>query len=131
MGGMNFRKLRSFNLALLAKQGWRLPTNPDSLVGQIYKAKYHPTSIFMDATPKANPSLIWRSILAAQDILRRGARWRIGKSDRMLVWEDPWLPDMSNPRVESPLAIGLEHVMSILKTHFIPIFFLGFSSFMR
>ncbi|XP_019150180.1 PREDICTED: uncharacterized protein LOC109146988 [Ipomoea nil] len=38
-GGMGFKKLSSFNLALLAKQGWRLLTNPNSLVARLYKAR--------------------------------------------------------------------------------------------
>ena len=33
-------------------------------MSRIYKARYHPTS-FMDEIPRASPSLIWRSILAA------------------------------------------------------------------
>lgn len=31
-GGMGFRNLQAFNLAMLAKQGWRLVMNLDSLV---------------------------------------------------------------------------------------------------
>jgi hypothetical protein len=37
-GGMGFRDLRAFNEALLAKQGWRLMTNPHSLIARLFKA---------------------------------------------------------------------------------------------
>lgn len=40
VGGLGFRRVHEFNLALLAKQGWRLLTDPSSLVsnfkGQIF-----------------------------------------------------------------------------------------------
>ena len=41
-GGMGFKKLKQFKLALLAKQGWRLQTNHTSLVYRVFKAKYFP-----------------------------------------------------------------------------------------
>lgn len=41
-GGMGFRKLRSFNIALVGKQGWRLLINENSLVSRVYKARYYP-----------------------------------------------------------------------------------------
>ena len=55
-GGMGFRNLQAFNLAMLAKQGWRLLTNPSSLVARIYKAKYYPTSDVLGAKMGCNPS---------------------------------------------------------------------------
>lgn len=38
--GLGFRDLASFNLALLAKQAWRLLQNPYSKVAKIYREKY-------------------------------------------------------------------------------------------
>lgn len=49
-GGLGCRDYRSFNLALLAKQGWRLLNNPSSLVAQVLKAKYFYCCDFMHAT---------------------------------------------------------------------------------
>lgn len=48
-GGMGFRDFHSFNLALLAKQCWRLWNQPDSLVGQIMRAKYYPDCDILEA----------------------------------------------------------------------------------
>ncbi|GKV43150.1 hypothetical protein SLEP1_g50482, partial [Rubroshorea leprosula] len=38
-GGLGFRAMRDFNLAMLGKQGWRLLTYPDSLAARLMKAK--------------------------------------------------------------------------------------------
>ena len=55
-GGLGFRDLKKFNLALLAKQGWRLQTNSSSLFYRVYKAKYFPSCDFMDAQLDGQPS---------------------------------------------------------------------------
>lgn len=55
-GGLDFRRLRDFNLSMLAKQGWRLVTNVNSLVTRVMRAKYFPHSDFLNATLGANPS---------------------------------------------------------------------------
>lgn len=39
-GGLGFRDIHSFNLAMLAKQGWRLWERPKSLCARILRAKY-------------------------------------------------------------------------------------------
>ena len=40
-GGMGFKKLHEFNLALLGKQGWLLVNDSESLVARIFKGKYY------------------------------------------------------------------------------------------
>ena len=74
MWGMGFKQLKQFNLALLAKQGWRLQLGHESLVYKVFKARYFPRCNFVQAGIGSNPSYAWRSIMATQDIVRRGIR---------------------------------------------------------
>jgi hypothetical protein len=68
---MGFRDLEVFNLALLAKQGWRLIQQPESLVAQILRDKYYNGCDFMDASKGKSISYAWRSILNAREVLDR------------------------------------------------------------
>ena len=64
-GGMGFRDLKSFNLAMLAKQGWRLLQDKGSLLYRCFKAKYFPRCDFLDAMDCQNSSFVWKSLLVA------------------------------------------------------------------
>jgi hypothetical protein len=77
-GGMGFRDLESFNKALLAKQCWRILQNPESLVAKIFKAKYFPRGMILTAQLGRRPSYVWKSLWAAQDLLKTGIKWRVG-----------------------------------------------------
>ncbi|KAL6228156.1 hypothetical protein ACLB2K_002110 [Fragaria x ananassa] len=76
-GGMGFKNLYAYNLALLAKQGWRFMSQPNSLVTRVFKARYFPTVLFQDAQLGDNPSYPWRSILEGRYVLQAGVKWRI------------------------------------------------------
>ena len=117
-GGMGFRKFHEFNLAMLGKQGWRLLQKPSSLVAQIFKARYYHSSSFLEANIGPNPSYVWRSVLASQELIRRGVRRRIGSGEKVNIWSEPWLPDLSNPMVETPKIARLEQatVSSLIST---------------
>ena len=44
----------------------------------------------------SNPSYLWSSIMAAQDIVKEGSRRRIGNGENTKVWNTPWLPGQGN-----------------------------------
>ncbi|KAL5564135.1 hypothetical protein UlMin_027299 [Ulmus minor] len=94
-GGLGFRDLEGFNLALLAKQGWRLICSPDSLVGKVLKACYYPNCSFLDANLGSCPSFSWRSICWGRDIIKMGSRWRVGSGDSISVINDRWIPNQT------------------------------------
>ena len=77
-GGMGFQDIQAFNLALLAKQAWRLIHKTHSLFYRVYKSRYFPNCSFMDAELGNNPSYVWRSLLAARNIIREGSKWKVG-----------------------------------------------------
>uniref|UniRef100_A0A2N9IPV8 Reverse transcriptase domain-containing protein n=1 Tax=Fagus sylvatica TaxID=28930 RepID=A0A2N9IPV8_FAGSY len=94
-GGMGFRDLSMFNLALLAKQGWRLLQNPDTLLHRVLKAKYFPDCSFLDAQIPSHSSFTWRSLAQARHIIRLGTRWRIGNGSQVNIWKDNWISSSS------------------------------------
>ncbi|XP_038695493.1 uncharacterized protein LOC119992773 [Tripterygium wilfordii] len=97
VGGMGFRNFDSFNDALLAKQGWRIITNPDSLSSRILKAKYFQNSDFLHVAKGRNASYVWSSLLDARAMLLDGLKWRIvlgfqrlDKVETLIDWNSGW-----------------------------------------
>ena len=48
-GGFAFRDLHTFNMAMMARQGWHLLQNLDTLCGKVLKAKYFLDSSVLEA----------------------------------------------------------------------------------
>ena len=92
MGGIGFRDLHTFNLALLAKQAWKLVQKMDSLFYRIYKARYFPTTTFLDAEMGHNPSYVWRSLLSAREVILAGSKWQVGNDETIKILSHEWLP---------------------------------------
>ncbi|CAL1367047.1 unnamed protein product [Linum trigynum] len=110
-GGLGFRDFDRFNVAMLAKQAWRLICEPESTLARMYKARYHYTDHFLLARQGARPSWAWQGILQGRDLLNKGLRWQVGSGTKINTLLDPWLP--TDPPSSPVLLIGasLDHPM--------------------
>lgn len=105
-GGLGFRDFHQFNLALLARQGWRLVKYPNSFCVRILKGIYFPHSNFMEASKGRRASWAWASFLQGRDILRQGIRWQVNSGTEEKFWEDRWIPYVPGFKVTSPKPRG-------------------------
>jgi hypothetical protein len=76
VGGLGYKDLHSFNMAMLTKQGWRLLTDPTLLCARMLKAKYFPTTDVLHAERMGHTmALIWSHrpfVISKQDIAKIG-----------------------------------------------------------
>ncbi|XP_035546735.1 uncharacterized protein LOC118348703 [Juglans regia] len=101
-GGLGFRDLKCFNIALLSKQGWRILQNPTSLVAQILKQKYFKQGSLLDAKLGTGPSFAWRGIHTGLSLLKKGISWRVGNGKQINIWHDRWIPSLPGQQIVTP-----------------------------
>jgi len=92
-GGLGYRDLHLFNLAMLARQGWRLIMEPNLLCAQVLRAKYFQNGDPLTASEKPGISYTWRSILRGLQALKKGLIWRVGDGSSINIWSDAWIPN--------------------------------------
>jgi hypothetical protein len=111
-GGMGYRDYESFNQAFLAKQGWRLLTDPDSLCARVLKARYFKNSDFLSASCPNRASTTWRGIIYGRKLLERGLIWRIGNGESVSIWDSNWIP---RSYVQRPLGCLVQDKPKLVK----------------
>ena len=89
-GGLGFRSLYGFNIALIGKQCWKFIKEPQSLVARLYKARYFPDCHLLQATMQRGASFIWAGLMTAKASLRDGYRWVLGDGKDINAVADPW-----------------------------------------
>jgi hypothetical protein len=101
-GGLGFRDIHIFNLALLTKQGWRLWQHPESLCAQVLKVKYYANSLVLEAKQKSGMSHTWHSVLHNIELVMKGMIWRVSDGVGLNIWNGPKLPRDSSRRLFMP-----------------------------
>lgn len=91
-GGIVFRCLEDFNLALLAKQGWRL-LHSKFLFYRILKLNIFPVLLSLILLGH-NHSYAGRVISQAKWILQQGCKWRVSNGQQINIWKDCWQDDV-------------------------------------
>lgn len=116
-GGLGFRDLESFNLALLGKQVWRILHHPDCLMAKILKERYFPSTNVLNADRPRKASFVWKSLLQGRDFLKKGLKFAIGDGSCINAWFDPWLP-VHPPRPPRPIhePVGVTMVKDWIQT---------------
>ncbi|KAG8646017.1 hypothetical protein MANES_10G114416v8 [Manihot esculenta] len=113
-GGLGFKRIHDFNLALLGKQCWRLLTRPSSIVARVIKARYFPSSSLWTTSLGHNPSYVWRSIWESWSLVQQGIVWQVGSGSDIFVWHSPWLYDPHDSFISTlPLEPYVQQILSI------------------
>ncbi|XP_057745343.1 uncharacterized mitochondrial protein AtMg00310-like [Arachis stenosperma] len=97
-GGLGFRDMEAFNMDLLAKQGWRLIKNSESLAARTLSSRYYNRKDFLSSDVGFSPCFTWRSIWQAKCVLEKGECWRIRNGETVKIWKDPWLPKQNGSK---------------------------------
>lgn len=76
-GGLEFRRFKDLNQALLAKLAWKIASNEESLWVAAFRSKYLSYGSFFDCEVKPGDFWVWKSILNARDIISKGACFKL------------------------------------------------------
>lgn len=81
----------------------------------MFKGRYYPRSSIEESSIGYAPSFAWRSILSARDLIHKGAQWRIGNGEKVLVCKDKWISYHIGFKIQGPeRGLGLDAKVSYL-----------------
>jgi hypothetical protein len=91
-GGLGFRRMHDFNLALIAKLGWKLLSNSKCLWVKQLQSKYIKYGDFLSSPISSTVSWLWRGIQKIKPIISTGACLRVSQSSSSSIWTSNWIP---------------------------------------
>ena len=92
---------------MLGKQEWKVASDQDAIISQVFKAKYYTNGEFLGSSMGHNLSYTWCSIHTSHAFVKDGIRWRLGDGQKIKIWSNPWFCDPQNSYIVSPPIDGL------------------------
>ncbi|CAL1395909.1 unnamed protein product [Linum trigynum] len=117
-GGLGIRSTREVNISMLAKSGWRLLQEKDSLWVQMVRAKYGGDRQQLDLLkPTQGSSFTWASFTKAANLLRQGCAWNVHSGRQTKFWSDPWI--LQGPLYEAAAGPVTEEDRQLMVASFV------------
>lgn len=89
-------KFFTSELGIPWKTAWKIHSQPNSLLSQIFLTKYCAKKDSLGVKPNSSSSWEWRSVLWGRDLLKQGLKWVIGNGEIINILKD-LIPGISNP----------------------------------
>uniref|UniRef100_A0A803PDB4 RNase H type-1 domain-containing protein n=1 Tax=Cannabis sativa TaxID=3483 RepID=A0A803PDB4_CANSA len=97
-------------------EGWKVITEPESLLSRVLKALYFPNETFFEAKLGHFGSSVWKGLLWGRDLLTKGYRWCVGDGRKIRINEDPWLPRQIPFQLRTKVPIPQDVTLNSLLT---------------
>ncbi|XP_059428504.1 uncharacterized protein LOC132162261 [Corylus avellana] len=88
--------MKDVNLALIAKLGWKIFSNFDSLWVRQLSAKYIKYGNFFSSPIAPSASWLWKGIQKSKPLLLSGACLQVAKTSSLPMWTSAWIPIMKD-----------------------------------
>uniref|UniRef100_A0A803QC51 RNase H type-1 domain-containing protein n=1 Tax=Cannabis sativa TaxID=3483 RepID=A0A803QC51_CANSA len=104
------------NQDLLAKWGWALLNEDQSLCCKVLKAKYLRNTSFFECAYKNSDSWFWKIVKKTKEILQKGACKMISDGKESNVWTNPWVIHEQDfyPKAIASRVQGIRKVAELL-----------------
>jgi hypothetical protein len=92
--GLGIRDMKSTNLALIAKLGWKILNNSDNIWVQFLQKKYIRYGNFLTSPLFYSASYFWKGLQKCKSLIQSGACLQVAVNSDFEVWTTPWVPTL-------------------------------------
>lgn len=104
--GLGIRRFGDMNKAMVMKLNWQLSTGDKKPWIQLIRAKYLRGRRCLDfQQTRRSVSWVWSGITHCGQLMEKGTCYQLGKSSRVNLREDPWIPSLPSFKLPAHLPI--------------------------